>query len=462
MFPGGGHPDQKVFQGRRVNLRSIARSIFLLIATAAGLSAASAQQPAVSPASPAVQMDYDALFQQMYKTPSNLDVSFKFAEQAVARGDYEAAIGALERMLFFNPNLPRVKLELGVLYFKLGSFEMARSYFQDAIKGADVPDDVRAQVRAYLAEIDRRLSKYEYSAFLHGGLRYQTNANVGPNDLMVRALGQDAILDNKFGKRPDLNTFLTAVGNVAFRQNMRGDQIEATLLALNSRQFKLSQFNLGLVELVVGQRVGLGQNASFKVYGIGDHVWLGDANYFSALGGGVSARTTLGTLGLAEAYVESRRRNFSNSMNYPTSSELSGDLLTAALTTDLRSGWLRWTMRLGYDQNRAIFDYNSYDRYSIDVALPFEFVLPVFGTPHQFVLTPTAGYSRATYAAPNAIIDPNTRRVDREQRYGVIFDAQIVDNVGLRTQVQYSKVDSSLPNYTTSNFSVGIGPTLRF
>ena len=55
-----------------------------------------------------------ALFQQMYKNPSNLEASFKFAEQAVKRGDYEAAIGALERMLFFNPNLPRVKLELGV------------------------------------------------------------------------------------------------------------------------------------------------------------------------------------------------------------------------------------------------------------------------------------------------------------------------------------------------------------
>ena len=73
----------------------------------------------------------------MYKSPSNLDVSFKFAEQAVARGDYEAAIGALERMLFFNPNLPRVKLELGVLYFKLDSFELARGYLQDAVKQGD-------------------------------------------------------------------------------------------------------------------------------------------------------------------------------------------------------------------------------------------------------------------------------------------------------------------------------------
>ncbi|HEY5504159.1 MAG TPA: tetratricopeptide repeat protein, partial [Sedimentisphaerales bacterium] len=229
-------------------------------------------------------MDYEALFQQMYKAPSNLDVSFKFAEQAVARGDYEAAIGALERMLFFNPNLPRVKLELGVLYFKLGSFELARSYFQDAVKGADVPDEIRAQVRAYLAEIDRRLSRYEYGVFLQAGMRYQTNANVGPNSLMVRALGQDAILGNQYGKQPDWNSFETVSAYYAYKMNMRGDAIEVTFQGLNSNQLKLNQFDLGLVELTVGQRVAVGQNSSFKYYGIGDQVWLGGANYFGALG----------------------------------------------------------------------------------------------------------------------------------------------------------------------------------
>lgn len=411
---------------------------------------------------PAIELDYESLFQQMYKNPANLDVSFKFAEQAVKRADYEAAIGALERMLFFNPNLPRVKLELGVLYFKLGSFELARGYFLDAVKGGDVPDDIRAQVRAYLAEIDRRLSRYEYSVFLHGGLRYQTNANVGPNDLMVRALGQDAILDNRFGKRPDVNAFQTVAANYIYKMNQRGDQLEATLLALNSRQFRLSQFNLGLVEGIVGQRFAVGQNASVKVYGIADQVWLGDAQYFNALGGGLSARTTLGDLGIAEAYVESRKRNFSDSANYPTSSEQTGILTTAAALTDLKFGPLHWTTRVGYDQNDAIFDYNSYKRYSIDVAFPYEFQLALFGAPRQYVVAPTAGYSWANYAAPNAIIDPNITRRDREQRYGVIFDAQLIDNIGLRTQIQYTKIDSSLPNYTTSNFSIGVGPTLRF
>ena len=443
----------------------IKAAIGCALASVSFFSGAAAQQPAGAAVvgTSVVQFDYDALFQQMYKSPSNLEVSFKFAEQAVARGDYEAAIGALERMLFFNPDLPRVKLELGVLYFKLGSYELARGYFQAAIQSASAPDDIRAQVRSYLSEIDRRLAKYEYNVFFNAGLRYQTNANVGPDGLMVRALGQDAILDNKFGKKPDWNSFQVLAATYAYKTSMRGDAIEATFVGLASQQFKLTQFNLGVVELLVGPRIALGQNASMKFYGIGDHVWLGDANYFSAGGAGFSVRSAIGNYGLIEGYVEGRHREFSDSLNYPTASQQTGNLFTSAVTTDFTlMPRLHWTTRLGYDENRAIFDYNSYRRYSIDMALPFEFALNLFGTQQQYVIAPTAGYSWANYIAPNAIIDPTTIRRDREQRYGVIFDAQIYNNVGVRTQIQYSKIDSSLPNFTTSNFSVAFGPTLRF
>src|SRR3978361_1077773 len=104
-------------RGISVKFGSAAKALLCLAISAISIAKADAQPtPAVSEAS-IIQWDYDALFQQMYKSPSNLDVSFKFAEQAVARADYEAAIGALERMLFFNPNLPRVKLDLGVRYF---------------------------------------------------------------------------------------------------------------------------------------------------------------------------------------------------------------------------------------------------------------------------------------------------------------------------------------------------------
>jgi tetratricopeptide (TPR) repeat protein len=108
----------------------------------------------------------------MLLDPANLDKSFKYAELGIQIGDYEAAISALERMLLYNPDLPRVHLELGVLYFRLGSYVIARSYLTRAVKGDNVPDDVRARVAVFLDDIDDRLSKHRFSGSVYGGLRY--------------------------------------------------------------------------------------------------------------------------------------------------------------------------------------------------------------------------------------------------------------------------------------------------
>ncbi len=67
-----------------------------------------------------------ALFQQLLKDPTNVDVNFRYAEAAVKLGNYEGAISALERLLLYNPNFPGVKLQLAELYARLGSYNAAR------------------------------------------------------------------------------------------------------------------------------------------------------------------------------------------------------------------------------------------------------------------------------------------------------------------------------------------------
>ncbi len=442
--------------------------LLLVAAMACATVTARAQQPTQGgapsprPASAVVADDYDALFKAMYRDPSNLDLSFRFAEQAVARGDYEAAIGALERMLYYNSNLPRVKLELGVLYFKLGSYDLAKGYFEDAIKGSDVPPEVKAQVAVYLAEISRRLSPYEYALFLQSGVRYQTNANVGPDSTFVRAFGQAAILNNQFGPAPDWNWFQIAALNFSYKLGRRGDAIEFTLLGYYAGQAKFHQYNLGLVEATIGPRIYLNPTVSIKPYAVGDLVWLGDQRYFDAAGGGGSIRSPIGEHFLVEAYAETRHRTFYDSDNFPTSSQQTGNLSTVAVLTELRYGFFHLTTRGSYDVNRAIFSYNSYDRWSLDVGLPLEFYVPIAGMNHQIVFTPAGGISYTPYRQPNPLIDPFTNRLDRETRVGGILDIQVYQSFGIRTQVTQTWINSTLPNYTMKNFTVAFGPTARF
>src|SRR5260370_24969430 len=92
----------------------------------------------------------------------------------------EGVISALERMLLINPDLPRVRLELGVLYYRLGSYEVARTYLDTALKSPSLPADVRGKAQKYLAEIESKAKPSSLGGELFFGWRYQSHATLGP------------------------------------------------------------------------------------------------------------------------------------------------------------------------------------------------------------------------------------------------------------------------------------------
>ena len=100
----------------------------------------------------------EALFQAMLQAPDDLEIMFDHALISIELLDYEAAISTLERMLIFNPGLNRAKVELGAAYFKLGAYENARFYFQDALTSGNLPPTVVMRVSRFLDEIEKRLA----------------------------------------------------------------------------------------------------------------------------------------------------------------------------------------------------------------------------------------------------------------------------------------------------------------
>ena len=396
---------------------------------------------------------YNALFHQMFVHPADLDTTFRFAHLAVERGDYEAAIGALERMLFFNPKLPRVRLELGVLYFKIGSYEMAQSYLDGALQG-NPPADIRAQIEVYLAEIQRRLSPTKFAATFFTGLRYQSNANAGPDGTLVRAYGQNALLGNQYAHAPDWNWFGQFSG---FYSHDLGDQsgaaIEASLTGYYGKQFKFSQFDLGLLELKAGPRLPFLGGSSIHFYGIANAQSLASDPYLVTGGAGVSARFAVHSISIEPA-LEYRHREFLDSGTYPTASQQTGNLVSASATIQSQAGPLRWLGRLAYEHNSAAFAYDSYDRFS------YEFNLPL--VLNEWTVTPLVGGSFTDYGAPDPVVDPSVTRNDTEFHFGLTVDRPLHKNFGLHGEVLVSTTSSSLPNFDERNVTVVFGPTARF
>ena len=431
-----------------------------------------AQTPSATQALPATQADLraagDALFKRMLVKPDDLDAAFRFSEIQSQLGDYEAAIGALERMLFYNRDLPRVKLELGLLYFRLGSYEQARSYFNAAIAAGDTPQDVRQRVTSFLAQIDRRLSVNQFAFFAQAGIRSQSNANAGPDSATVRALGFNAVLAPQFTRKRDANAFgIIKFTHVYDFENQRGDVWESNVTAYYARQFKISALNLGLIEVDTGPRLALGEAniASIRPYAVGNIVTLADRQYLAAGGAGLSLRYST-DIGLTlEPGVEIRGRNFSNSPAYPTATDQQGRQVTAALAVNAPLNFidgLKWQSRFSYARVDASNRAYSSNQFALEVALPYEFDGPLGQAGHKWTFAPFASYSDTSYVRVNPLVDPNIKRHDREFHVGANLDMVLFDNFGFGLQAQYVKTLSSLPNYRTNSFIVSGGPTLRF
>ena len=66
-----------------------------------------ASPPAASVTDADKRVVADLLFKRLLLKPDDLDAGFQYAQLETELGDYEAAIGALEPSLYYNPNLPR-------------------------------------------------------------------------------------------------------------------------------------------------------------------------------------------------------------------------------------------------------------------------------------------------------------------------------------------------------------------
>ena len=103
-----------------------------------------------------LQAQQNTAFQQMLKDPGNLETVMAYAQAATKAGDYEAAVSAYEGMLVIDSNLPRVRLELGILYYRLKSYETSRTYLETALASPTLPGEVRKPAELLLAKMPKQ------------------------------------------------------------------------------------------------------------------------------------------------------------------------------------------------------------------------------------------------------------------------------------------------------------------
>jgi len=134
--------------------------VFTSAGTGSGAQSLPAPQQAQSAATAAdptdvVRAAYEAAFQETLRNPADPATLLAFAEVAIRAGDLEGAISALDRLLLIDGDQPEVKLELGVLYFRLGSFEAARTYLEEVQSSKRASAVLKERATGFLKEVKR-------------------------------------------------------------------------------------------------------------------------------------------------------------------------------------------------------------------------------------------------------------------------------------------------------------------
>ncbi len=426
------------------------RATLLAVALACGLVEGAGAQGA------AQTQNREAIFAQMLRDPGNVTLALRYAKLSNDEGDLEAAIGALERILFYNPSEPNARLYLGLLYAKLGSNDMARGYFESVLQHPATPGPIRARAEALLAKANERLSPHQWNNYIRTGVRYQSNANDEPD-------GTYQVFDQRAGA-PSPNPF-DVEGNPsddwnAYVQtgtfysydfgNQRGDRFEASLTTYNTRNARFDDFNYNMAEVTAGIRFGLPMEnglASVKPYVIGTAALLDDQEYFHGGGGGITFDIPVGTI-LVSPFAEAVWREYEDNdeINIIGGSQFedrSGVTTTAGfrLATNTYAAY-RFNSRFAYETRDANQNYESFERFLAEIQFPFD--VDVRG--HQLLITPLLGIRYTNYDAPDPTVQDiaagdDVTREDLEFRVGLAADYAINDWAGVGAQVLYRTTD---------------------
>lgn len=418
--------------------------------------AAAQQKP---PSKEVLEAEYNKLKKIIEEYPSNLDNRFKFAQIATKLGKAEEAEKNFQYMLRANPRLPRVKLELALLYAKTGKFKKAKGLFEEVLKTRP-PENVKKNIDTILAQVNDALKKdvVTFSATL--GINRDSNATSAAStgettfsDVSI-PLAQSSLAD------ADSQIFASAGINHLHKFDIDSETWGATLTT-NGTFYKTSQetdhnLDLSLVSFKTGPalqlkklRTSIGVNAYINL------ITLNSFKYIKTRGGEFVLRYAHNPKLVFDYAWAHEYRKFANSPSVVTNVNRTGNayqhklgatyIFTPKDIFNVSTIWRSEEARNEEFGNDQLTLSGSYTR-----QLPYDMALNILGT-----------FKKTHYNDTDPLVSSTTLRNDRERSMTFSLIKKLPKNVTVTGGYQYKNVTSNIQNYDYFNhrFSGAIGWT---
>ena len=392
-----------------------------------------------------LDQSYKSAFQEMYEDPADLDKATNFVELAIAVGDLEGAIAALERMLIFDPDLPQVRMELGLLYFRLKSLDQASVYLRSVLEEESLPSDIRNQVEVALKEIRERTSVHTVTGRASVNTRYQSNANSGPDNSQILLFGKPAILESKNLGQADSD--ISAKVQFGYTFDFQKDSrhtLNIDFSAQSNWYSERAELDASLFVFRVGPKLytNNGKDKKLEV-----HPYLFANRYQSdqdtIIGGG-------GGLALNQIINDGISINIQGEYQvkrYDVQPSLDGTSAMITLGPVIRVGRQTHASLSGLlKQVNTEAAHEDYDEYGIGLLLEHAFSKWQTG----ILISP----SWKRHKQPNTSIDPGQTRREQSNQSTLMLGIPLTQKLGLNLAVGLNMVNSNIANYEYDNYFV--------
>ena len=424
----------------------------------------------VSVAAPAAtEAELDAAYERMLNDPENLQAIADFARLATENGEYETAVGALERLLLFASDSASVRADLGFLYYRLGSYEIARYHLTQALESGKLAPGKTVLAERLVQGADLNTNRHHFSANLNFGLRYQTNPASAPSDDRILAGGNLVTLNAANQEDDDVDAFIIANGRYRYNFLTQNKAVFEAGFGLAVDRFAdqdtlhnlTASFNPGIrfePDPVDNKGLTLFPHLLSRVVQRSDD--LLSHSFGVGLGLRYAAREDL----LVSALVRHRRLDFHNSTERPTASDRDGfqNLFSAGLHYRLRKS-VFGVLRGHVIDREADTGFNSNFEWGLSGRVIVDYTTKLFGGQSRGVSSyALLGFRDIRYSDPDPLVDARTKRNDHEYRLGLGSTLALDRAWSISVEGAATNVTSNIRNFVRDNLSISLSATRRF
>lgn len=435
------------------------KSLFLLILT---VSLFHPIAFAESPDDTAKPSDaYKSAFSKLMGDPSNPENSFQFARQAIKSGDLQGGITSFERILKINPGLDNIKLELGILYLRVGANELANQYLSEALRSPEIPLPIKNRAKSIQKQAQQAASPHQFSLRLGLGGQYDDNATSAPSSQEVLVAGQPALLDESgTGKNDYAAVFSTSAQYVYSFNSQLGNQLESGFSYSNRAYDESTEIDSEYIALQIGPRFYFGEllnpSWSFKPYVKASLLNLDGDKYQEVMDYGIDLSKIFSITQMASFKLSYSDNDFFDSESRSTASERTGEEINASLSwSKMFRPDIQGFIELGGSERDAEVVYQQRSVKRISTGISKSYSAP-FNIKQRWSTALSLSYSDIDYKAPDPTVDPNNKRTEERSQVSwnntFVFNRQLFTTLG----IFYIDNDSFLPNYKYDNTGVNL------